>query len=167
MWEYIQLALENDQRLEKIKNIKWLREQKYYDNIVMLASHICQTPISLVTILTKDKQWFKSVKGLNITETDIAHSFCKHTICNGMNEPLIVTDTLLDERFKDNELVLHYPHIRFYCGFPFIAMDGTHIGSMCVIDSVPRELDEEQKKCLAALSEILRESVEIPISNIR
>jgi PAS domain S-box-containing protein len=123
--------------------------EQEFDDIVELASQICETPISLVTFIDKERQWFKANHGLAISETPREVAFCSHAI----NQPdlMIVTDAIKDERFHDNPLVANEPNIRFYAGMPLVTDDGMAMGTLCVIDRVPRNLTPQQKLTLQVL----------------
>ena len=140
-------------RLEELKtyNILDTDPEKELDEISEIASLICDVPISLITILDNKRQWFKSKKGLNITETAIEDSFCQHTL-HKPNEVLVVNDSLKDPRFEKNNLVLGDPKIRFYAGAPLETPNGNILGTLCVIDRRPREISENQKKALQMLA---------------
>jgi len=120
------------------------------DDLTKLASFICDTPISLISLIDKDRQWFKSKVGLNVQETGRSESFCAHILTDG--QTLIVEDTLSDDRFADNPLVTGAPCIRFYAGAPLIAPNGHVLGSLCVIDTKPRSLSSQQVEALESLS---------------
>ena len=124
--------------------------EKELDDIVHLASYICNTPISLISLVDSDRQWFKSKVGLTATETSRYIAFCSHTILG--DDLLIVPDALADERFMNNPLVTGDPHVRFYCGAPLITPDGYRIGVLNVIDHVPRDLSAEQLEAIRVLS---------------
>jgi PAS domain S-box-containing protein len=124
--------------------------EKELDDLVHLAAYICNTPISLISLVDSDRQWFKSKVGLAATQTSRIIAFCAHAILD--DNLLIVPDTLADERFKNNPLVTGDPHVRFYCGAPLITPDGYRIGVLNVIDHVPRELSEEQLEAVRVLS---------------
>jgi len=123
-----------------------------FDNLARLASEICGTPISLVSLVDSDRQWFKSNIGLGgVTETDRCDAFCAYNILEP-DDILVVPDARLDERFVNNPLVTGYPNIVFYAGAPLVTREGHALGSLCVIDREPREITENQKNALASLS---------------
>lgn len=121
-----------------------------YDDVTALASYICGTPFSTITLVDRDRQWFKSELGFGTNETGRADGFCACALLDP--EPLIVPDTLDDARFADNPFVLGGPRIRFYAGAPLIAPNGHILGTVCVFDTKPRELSVAQIKALQALS---------------
>lgn len=123
------------------------------EEIVALASEICDAPVSLVSIIEGDRQWFKSGVGWDETETPRDVSFCGYAILEP-DRPLIVTDATTDERFADNPLVTGPPGIHFYAGIPLVTEDGHALGSLCVIDHVPRELGDSQRRNLERLASI-------------
>ncbi|WKN46300.1 GAF domain-containing protein [Tunicatimonas pelagia] len=130
------------------------------DEITELASLICGTPISLITILDDRRQWFKSKKGLSTSETDINDSFCQHTLHNP-DEVLVVNDALDDPRFKNSKLVLGDPHIRFYAGAPLVTKQRHVLGTLCIIDRKPREITDEQKQALQILAKKVMDHIEL------
>ncbi len=121
-----------------------------YDDITELAAFICDTPISLISFIDHDKQWFKSKRGLDVDQTPRSVSFCAHTLETA--ETLIVEDAQSDPRFKDNPLVLGDPNIRFYAGAPIVNGGGFVLGAVCVIDQQPRSLSARQISALEALA---------------
>src|ERR1041385_4574017 len=124
--------------------------EKEYDAITRLASYICKVPISLISFIDLDRQWFKSRIGMDREETLRSDAFCNHTILN--DNILEINDTLKSDVFKDNALVQGNPHIRFYAGAPLIDPEGHRLGALCVIDRVPRELNDEQRDALRILA---------------
>jgi anti-sigma regulatory factor (Ser/Thr protein kinase) len=123
--------------------------EQAFDDLTLLAAQICGTPIALITLLDRDRQWFKSRLGTSATETARSVAFCAHTI--RQHDLFVVPDTLADVRFRDNPLVVGEPWVRFYIGAPLVTHDGHALGSLCVLDRVPRMLSSEQQVALTAL----------------
>ena len=122
-----------------------------FDNITAIASQICNIPISLITLVDRDRQWFKSHHGLEVTETPREHAFCAHAI-HDTNTVFIIEDARNDERFHDNPLVTGYPNVIFYAGVPLTNSAGLPLGTLCVIDNKPNFLNEAQLKALKSLA---------------
>jgi GAF domain-containing protein len=124
--------------------------EKVFDDLTRLATYICKTPIALITLLDSDRQWFKSKVGITATETSRDVAFCSHAIMQ--TDTFIVPNAAEDDRFKTNPLVTSEPSIRFYAGSPLTTSQGYKLGTLCVIDKIPRELSEGQLAALKALS---------------
>lgn len=142
-----------EQRLEKLISYGLFDgvEQKEFNDLVNLASFICDVPISLITLIDKNTQYHKAKVGIDVDSVPREVSFCAHSITNP-DEPLIVEDARLDERFKNNPLVKTDPNIVFYAGVPLVTPDGYTLGSICVIDRKPRNLSKDQMEALSTLS---------------
>lgn len=148
-----ELPLNENKRLEALHQyslLDTLPEQEF-DDITRIASEICQTPISLISLLDTNRQWFKSHFGLNVTETPREYAFCSHAI-NSPDKIFTINDAREDIRFSDNPLVTGYPNVIFYAGVPLVNPEGYSLGTLCVIDNKPRELTESQLCSLDALS---------------
>jgi GAF domain-containing protein len=121
-----------------------------FDALVQAASLVCQSPISLISLVDADRQWFKARRGLDAAETPRDLAFCAHAIHG--DELFVVADATRDPRFHDNPLVTGAPDIRFYAGAPLTLQDGSRVGTLCVIDRVPRELSDSQREILRHLA---------------
>jgi anti-sigma regulatory factor (Ser/Thr protein kinase) len=123
--------------------------ERSFDDLTMLASHICGTPIALISLIDADRQWFKARVGLSISETSRSVSFCTHAI--KQRELYVVTDARDNETFRNNPFVVAENGIRFYAGAPLVTPNGHALGTLCVLDKVPRTLTPEQIDALLAL----------------
>ncbi|MFD2874093.1 GAF domain-containing protein [Mucilaginibacter ximonensis] len=133
--------------------------KKDLNELVELTAQICDTPVALITLLDRDNQWFKASKGVDIDCTGREISFCNYTILQ--NDLHIISDTLLDERFISNPLVIGAPNIRFYAGSTLTTSDGYAIGALCIVDFKPRHLNETQKNTLRILSKQVMNMLEL------
>ena len=133
--------------------------ERAFDDLALLASQICQTPMALITLVDADRQWFKARTGIDVTETPRAISFCAHAI--KQPELFIVPDARDDARFRDNPFVTGGPFVRFYAGAPLVTPDGHALGTICVIDSVPRTLTADQREALDALRRQVQAQLEL------
>ncbi|MVM37234.1 GAF domain-containing protein [Spirosoma sp. HMF3257] len=157
---------EEQNRISALKSydiLDSLPEQEY-DELTSLASEICQTPISLISLIDDKRQWFKSNHGLDVRETPKEFAFCAHGILNP-TETLIVPDSRQDSRFADNPLVTGDPNVIFYAGVPLVNNEGFPLGSLCVIDNNPKELTEKQLAALKTLAKQVVNLLELRRSN--
>ena len=133
--------------------------ERAFDDLALLASHICETPIALISLVDADRQWFKAHPGVAVTQTSRAISFCSHAI--EQSGLFIVPDAREDERFRDNPFVAGGPFFRFYAGAPLLAREGEALGTLCVIDRVPRNLSASQREALDALRRQVEAQLEL------
>ena len=130
-----------------------------FDDLALLAAQICQTPIALINLIDVNRQWFKAKVGLDVDEMPRDMGFCP--LCIEQNDILIIPDTLADERFVNSPVVQSYPFARFYAGVPLITYQGHDIGTLCVVDTKPREISEKQIQSLQAISRQIIKQLEI------
>jgi two-component system, cell cycle sensor histidine kinase and response regulator CckA len=133
--------------------------EEVFDDLTELAARICEAPIALISLVDEDRQWFKAKVGITVTETSRDISFCAHAI--KQQELFIIPDATKDLRFASNPLVISDPKIRFYAGAPLITPDGQALGTLCVIDKVPRELRLEQQQALRVLARHVMTQLEL------
>src|ERR1700761_1982340 len=149
------------ERLSELQsfNILDTPSEKEFDEIVQLASLICETPMSLITLIDKDRQWFKSKIGVEGTETSRDIAFCNYAIQD--DHLMMVENATKDRRFADNPMVTGDPNVRFYAGMPLISSSGYKLGTLCVIDREPRILSPSQQFSLEILAKQVTKQMEI------
>jgi GAF domain-containing protein len=133
--------------------------ERAYDDIVKVAAYVCGTPTAIISLVDADRQWFKAKVGAVASETPREQSFCAHAIVT--NQTLVVEDAAADRRFADNPLVTAENGIRFYAGAPLVTTDGQGLGSLCVIDSEVRKIDDKQREALEALARMVVSNMEL------
>lgn len=133
--------------------------EQAFDDLTLLASHICGTPIALISLLDADRQWFKSKVGISIAETSRSVSFCTHAI--KQRDLYVVSDAREHDTFRDNPFVLGADAIRFYAGAPLVTPEGHALGTLCVLDRIPRTLTQEQIEALQALRRQVEAQLEL------
>ncbi len=157
-------ALQNSNeaaRLEALRQYQILdtEPEEAYDNIAQLASFICDAPIVLVNFIDENRQWFKAKLGLDCREMPRYVGLCY--LCQEQCKTIVIPDTLADQEFANNPVVIDYPFVRFYAGVPLITPQGDVVGTLCVIDSEPRELSQKQIEALLALSRQIIDQLEL------
>jgi PAS domain S-box-containing protein len=160
------IPAEEQARLDALLELNILDtlEEAVFDDITVLAAQICDLPISLVSLVDKDRQWFKSHHGLEARSTPRAVSFCGHAIQE--TDLFIVSDSHKDPRFSDNPLVTQSPHVRFYAGAPLILSSGHCVGTLCVIDHQPRQLMDSQSQALRTLGKHVVRLLEFRVTEL-
>ncbi|WP_414548027.1 GAF domain-containing protein [Anabaena sp. CCY 0017] len=148
-------------RLEVLRQYQILdtEPEEVYDNLAQLAAFICGTPIALVNFIDENRQWFKAKLGLDVPEMprNIGLSY----LCQERRDVVIVPDALADVNLASNQVVTSYPYVRFYAGVPLITPKGYMLGTLCVIDKVPRQLSQQQVDALVALSRLVINQLEL------
>jgi PAS domain S-box-containing protein len=148
-------------RLEALRRYQVLDTppEQEFDDLCLLAAHICGTPFAMISLIDQERQWFKSKVGSDVTETPREIAFCAHAILQ--SDVLVVENAQTDKRFSDNPLVTSDPNLRFYAGTPLITPDGFPIGTICVSDQKPRHLAPEQLEALHALGRAVITQLEL------
>lgn len=138
--------------LHSLKILDTPRDDRF-DRYTRIAARIFDMPIALISLVDESRQWFKSIEGFDASETPREFSFCGHAILG--DDVFEVRNTRQDDRFRDNPLVLEQPHIRYYAGVPLHTPDGHNIGTLCIIDRIPRQLRDEDKAMLKDLADMV------------
>lgn len=161
-WSPAPLPLDEEQRLQALLDMQVLDTpaEERFDRYTRIAAELFDVPIALVSLVDRERQWFKSRHGLEVTETPRETAFCAHAIL--ARAALQVPDTLQDPRFADNPLVTGPPRVRFYAGAPLAAADGSLVGTLCLIDQRARQLDEQQLGLLRDLANLVEAELANP-----
>ncbi len=160
-WKRAPLPEDEGRRIEALKKLHLLdtTSEERFDLITRIAAAAFDVPIALMSLVDQDRQWFKSRVGLSAAETPRDQAFCAHAILD--KDVMVVRDTLLDPRFADNPLVTGEPRIRFYAGYPLTLPDGSSPGTLCLIDTRPRDLDETKLELLRELGRLVERQMTI------
>lgn len=155
-WQSAKLVANEEQRLAALHELGVLDTppEERFDRLTRLAAALFEVPVALITLVARDRQWFKSRHGIDLVETPRDMSFCAHALFS--NEIMIIPDTRLDHRFADNPLVAREPRFRFYAGYPIQGADGICFGTLCLLDMRPRDLDETKLALLRDLGSLVR-----------
>ena len=147
------------ERLHALRTLRLLdtSHEERFDRVTRIAKRMFGVSISLVSLIDEDRQWFKSKQGLDACETPREISFCGHAI--NQEGLFIVPNAIEDERFFDNPLVTSAPNIRFYAGYPLKIREGLNIGTLCLIDQSPREMNEEDQQLLKDLGAMIEQEI--------
>ena len=159
--------LNESERLRALRSYAVLDSitEKEYDQLTSIASEICGSSMSLISLVDEERQWFKSRVGLDVSETHRDFAFCGHAILHP-GQALIVEDARIDPRFQDNPLVKGNPHLVFYAGIPLVNDDGYALGTLCVLDQKPKHLSEGQIRALNALRDQVMALLELRRSKL-
>lgn len=149
------LPVDEANRLKMLKELLVLdtAPEARFDMITHYAATLFQVPIAFISFIDADRQWFKSKCGIEITETPRAFSLCAHAV--RANQMLVITDTLVDPRFATHPMVIGKPYIRFYAGAPLRMATGECAGTLCIVDRVPRNIDQDQLGELTELAKLV------------
>ncbi len=158
-WRKAALPPDEEERLAAVYRLGLLDTdpEERFDRHTRIAAAALGAPIALVTLIDRERQWYKAHYGLDFTETSRDMGFCSHAILQ--NEPLVVNDALRDDRFAENPVVIGDPRVRFYAGIPLHAADGARVGAFCVVDSKPRSLSDAQLRMLKDIARLIEEEL--------
>ncbi len=158
------MGAHEQERLAALRKYRILDTQpeRAFDDLALLASQICGTPMALITLVDEDRQWFKARVGITATQTSRSISFCSHAI--EQPDLFVIPDARVDHRFRENPLVHGDPYVRFYAGAPLITPEGHALGTLCVVDRVPRTLTHEQLEALRALKRQAEMQLELRVN---
>lgn len=158
-WRRARLPAEEELRLAAVRGLGLLDTppEERFDRLTRLAAAVFEVPVALVTLVDRDRQWFKSRHGLDMPETHRDLSFCAHAILGG--DVMVVPDTRLDSRFADSPVVTAAPHVRFYAGYSVCNAAGLRLGTLCLIDTRPRDLDATRLGLLRDLGSLVRQEM--------
>lgn len=159
-WRKAALPQNEEDRLAAVHSLGLLdtAAEERFDRHTRIAAAALDAPIALVTLVDRDRQWFKSHQGFDFSETPRDIGFCSHAILD--DEPLVVTDALTDDRFAENPAVIGDPRVRFYAGIPLHDADGARVGAFCIVDHKPRNLSAAQLKMLQDIARLVEEELE-------
>jgi CheY-like chemotaxis protein len=169
-WRKAPLPPDEEARLAAVQRLGLLdtEAEDRFDRHARLAAAALDMPIALVTLIDRDRQWYKSHIGFDFSETPRDIGFCSHAILG--DAPLIVTDALQDDRFAENPAVVGDPRVRFYAGVPLKTADGARVGAVCVVDHKPRQLSPAQLRMLEDVARLLEDELsqqpDTPVANI-
>lgn len=151
---------DEESRIVTLRSLNLLdtdRDERF-DRLTRLALHVFEVPVALVSLVDENRQWFKSCQGANLSETDRDVSFCGHAILG--DDAFVIQDTHQDPRFADNPLVVGEPFIRFYAGYPIRYLDGSKLGTLCLLDSRPRHFNRRERLILEDLAKIVEHEIQ-------
>lgn len=159
-WRKAALPDDEEKRLAAVYRLGLLDTdaEERFDRHARIAAGAFGAPIALVSLIDRDRQWYKAHYGFEFSETSRDMGFCSHAILG--DEPLVVNDTLRDDRFAENPVVVGDPHVRFYAGVPLHAADGARVGAFCIVDSKPRTLTAAQLRMLQDMARLVEEELE-------
>ena len=159
-WRKAALPADEEKRLAAVYRLGLLdtEAEERFDRHARIAAAAFDAPIALVSLVDRERQWYKAHYGFDFSETSRDMGFCSHAILD--SEPLVISDALHDDRFADNPVVVGEPHVRFYAGVPLHAADGERVGALCIVDHKPRNLNAAQLRMLQDIARLVEEELE-------